>query len=467
MCIWIYWYEIVKELRPAFRRQQTFMWFLVVLIGISIRSDLFGVTSIIRSVGLESCYYKRLLAFFHSTAVDLKYLTVLWTKIILKYFPNPIEFNGRPILVGDGIKVAKSGKKMPGVKSLHQESESNSKPEYIMGHSFQAIGILYGSAKNVFSIPLVSRIHEGIKFTPKDKKTLLDKMIVLLSELQISTPYYFVADAYYASKNMILPLLEAGNHLITRVRSNGVAYYPPTEEMQPKGKGRKKTYGEKTSLKNLLTKDELFINETSPVYGEEKVIIKYLSINLLWRPVGRLVRFVIVKHPNRGNIFLLSTDLELSPIDIIKIYGYRFKIEVSFKQILHTIGGYSYRFWMQKMAPTKRYSGDTFLHKKTEKYRDLVKKKINAYHLYVQVSIISQGLMMYLAVKCPLLVWSKFGSWMRTMKTDSYPSEFVVATALKNTFFEFLFSSNICSNLKKFIVEKLDYDRVNLFEKVS
>ncbi len=467
MSIWNYWYELVKELKPAFKRQQTFMWFLVALIGISIRSDLFGITSIVRAIGLDSFYYKRLLAFFHSKGVDLKHLTVLWCKIVLKFFPNPIEFNGRPVLVGDGIKVAKSGKKMPAVKSLHQESESNSKPEYIMGHSFQAIGLLYGSIKNVFSVPLVSRIHEGIKLTPKDKRSLLDKMIVLLSELEIAKPYYFVADAYYASKNIILPMLKAGNHLITRVRSNGVAYFQPTDEMQPQGRGRKKTYGEKTSLKNLLTKSELFVNESSPVYGEEKVIIKYLCINLLWRPVGRLVRFVIVKHPNRGNIFLMSTDLELSPIDIIKIYGYRFKIEVSFKQILHTIGGYSYRFWMQQMTPTKRYSGDTFLHKETEKYRDLVKRKIHAYHLYVQVAIISQGAMIYLSIKCPLLVWSKFGSWMRTMKTDSYPSEFVVATALKNTFFEFLFSSNIYPNLKKFIVEKLNYERANLFDRAS
>ena len=31
---------------------------------------------------------------------------------------------------------------MPGVKSLHQDSESNSKAEWIRGHSIQAIAIL-------------------------------------------------------------------------------------------------------------------------------------------------------------------------------------------------------------------------------------------------------------------------------------------------------------------------------------
>ena len=44
---------------------------------------------------------------------------------------QPLRINGRCIVVGDGIKVPKRGRKMPGVKLLHQQSESNTKPEYI------------------------------------------------------------------------------------------------------------------------------------------------------------------------------------------------------------------------------------------------------------------------------------------------------------------------------------------------
>jgi hypothetical protein len=80
------------------------------------------------------------------------------------------------VLIGDGIKVAKSGRKMPAVKKLHQQSDSNTKPEYIFGHSCQAVAILMKAASSVFAVPLSCRIHEGVVFSNRDKRTLLDSV---------------------------------------------------------------------------------------------------------------------------------------------------------------------------------------------------------------------------------------------------------------------------------------------------
>jgi hypothetical protein len=94
----------------------------------------------------------------------------------------------RLVLVGDGIKIPKRGRKIPAVKLLHQQSESNTKPEYIMGHSLQAVGLLLHATQSVFCVPLAPRIHEGLVWSNRDRRTLLDKMLGLLDILAITVP---------------------------------------------------------------------------------------------------------------------------------------------------------------------------------------------------------------------------------------------------------------------------------------
>jgi len=281
-----------------------------------------GVTSLVRALGLKNGCYERMLALFHSSALDVNVLSRLWVALILKLLSScMVKINGRIVLVGDGIKVAKSGKKMPAVKRLHQESESNAKPSFIMGHSCQAVAVLAGALSTVFAVPLAARIHEGVLFNNNDKRTLLDKMVLLINSLGITAPCYFVADAYYASRKIITPLLKLGIHLISRVKKNAVAYEQPTESDGKKRLGRPRVYGKKIRLRSMFDELRSMQEATSPVYGEKNVTLRFYSRDLLWRPVGILVRFVAVIHPTRGMILLMSTDLSLAPIQIIKIYS--------------------------------------------------------------------------------------------------------------------------------------------------
>ncbi|MHC4504108.1 MAG: hypothetical protein ACYTFI_12440 [Planctomycetota bacterium] len=102
----------------------------------------------------------------------------------------------------------------------------------------------------------------------------------------------------------------------------------------------------------------------SPVYDEKNVEIAYHARDLLWRPVGRLVRFVFLHHPRRGDLILMTTDTTLDPLDVIALYGYRFKIETGFRQAIHVLGTYAYHFWMASMKPRKRGSGNQDIRKK-------------------------------------------------------------------------------------------------------
>ena len=458
MIIWIHWWTLVKDLRPACSRTRSFLWLSASLAGFCIRSDLLGVSSFIRALGLRDECYDRLLDFFHSKAVDVDRLAQVWVKIVLRVFKEKLMINGRLVILIDGIKVMKSGKKMPAVKSLHQESDNNNKAEYIMGHSCQAASLVVGAEKSSLAVPLCTRIHEGLVFSNRCRKKVTDKMVALIEMISFDRPFYCVGDAYYACHTIILGILKIGGHVVSRVKSNAVAY-TVAPKPRKKRKGRPKFYGRKIKLMSLFDDISRMISATSPVYGETDVTLLYRSLDLIWKPLGFVVRFVAVSHPTRGKCLLMCTDLTLPPIDIIKLYGIRFKIEVSFKSMLRIVGAYAYHFWMRAMTPIKRRSGNQYLHHKSEKYRNLVRRKLDAFHRHIQIGIIALGLLQYLSATFPSLVWKSFGSWIRTIRPGIPPSEMVVAQALRSTLPDFLRGNLNTSPLTKFILERVDIGR--------
>jgi hypothetical protein len=54
MSLWMHWWNAIWRLRPAFSRLQTFLWFATAVAGFTVRTELLGVTSIVRALKLDT-----------------------------------------------------------------------------------------------------------------------------------------------------------------------------------------------------------------------------------------------------------------------------------------------------------------------------------------------------------------------------------------------------------------------------
>jgi hypothetical protein len=457
MPLWLTWWSVLRSLRAGCSRQLSFLWLAVASAGFCCRPDLLGVSSIVRALGLAAHCYDRLLDSFHSTGIDPDALARLWAREALARLPV-LRIDGRPVLIADGIKIPKTGRLMPAVKLLHQESGSNTKPSYIMGHSIQVISVLASAARSFFAVPLIGRIQEGVKFTNRDHRTLPGKLVALLDTLALEAPCVLVADAAFANQSLSRPLLGRGHHLVSRLPRSAVAYTPvPALEGAARRRGRPRRYGEKIKLWALFEDDSLaWQGAESPVYEDSGIRIRVLCLDLLWRTLGRRARFVLVDHPTRGRMILVTTDTALAPLDVIRLYGLRFKIELAFKQAVRSVGVFAYHFWMSGMRKLARGAGTQHLHRAGERYRDAVRRKIAAYHRHIQIGLISQGILQTIAITQTRAVWASFGSWLRTIRPGVPPSELVVSIAMRNALPEFLVTSSEGDEFKKFLHDHMD-----------
>jgi hypothetical protein len=429
--LWKEWFQAFDALRGAFSRQITFWWALTFTIGLTVRQDHLGVTSVVRCLRLQPKCYSSLLRVLGSNAIKLDKLVTLWVSWI-KARSQPVRCGKYLVVLADGVKIGKEGKRMPSVKSLHQQSVSNSKSSFIMGHHFEVLSLLVkdgmGRAR---AIPLVGEIHEGLRLSPRWKKTLTESFVELAGRIQtaLGQEVAIVADAFYCCKTVLEGLECNGSQIVSRVKHNVVGYAPITS-LPRRGPGRPRKKGDKVKLQDLWEK-------RTPDFTEWE-FGRWFQIILYWPPAKRVVKFVFVEHKTKGRCILMTTHLSLSPETVIKLYQSRWQIEIGFKQAIHTLGVFGYHMWTKSMSKIKRGSGRQFLHRTTTEKREAILTKLRSYHNFVQLGLIAQGLLVHLSCTREKEVWESFQGWVRSMNQGKAPGEFVVQNALRETLWNFL-----------------------------
>lgn len=249
-----------------------------------------------------------------------------------------------------------------------------------------------------------------------------------------SAAVFRLADSLWSIQHKC-PLLT----LIVRAKKNCVAYFKAETPQGKRGPGRPAIYGEKVKLLELFDQSHLFLKLRCSVYGRIEDI-SITSLDLLWKPTGSLIRFVLAVT-SRGPIVLMCSDLTQNPIAAIELYCARVRIETMFDMLKNLMGVFRYRFWTKRLARHSRKPvKNRNLKKPARKDIETIKRCHRAYERFVMTGAIALGLLQLISLKFEQSVWSCYTGFLRT-KSRKLPSERTVKSVMEELLFRDLISS--------------------------
>ena len=265
-------------------------------------------------------------------------------RLVVARLGEQLKVHGAYLVGKDTTLVAKTSTRMVGVQKWKDHSDNADRGAYLVGHHWNLVGLISPWGERWLCWPLVMRLVPGLQgarqwlvgetvapmsFWDAALAAILD-VTRCLGEAAVRV----VADAYYSKAPFLNGLLARGIDVISRLRKDAVGWDDPAP--RPPGKrGRPLRYGRKWTLATLMTA-ETPRRDRLTLYGNLTEVV-FVVRDVWLRDVVQKVRVVVlegVKEP----VILVSTDLSLSALQIIELYGARFSIELTIRDLKQHFG---------------------------------------------------------------------------------------------------------------------------------
>lgn len=168
------------------------------------------------------------------------------------------------------------------------------------------------------------------------------------------------------------------------------------------------------------------------------------------------LRFVPVEFDGRIAI-LVTTDLSMDPLKVIRMYSYRFKIESAFKVMKQSVGLGCYHFWSKCMIKLNRYKNMDELPGKviSENDRNKILKTVEAIEKYTMLCCVATGILQISALVCNSILDDNYIDYRRSVSNPIISEEFMARYIRKNIFRFMYFNPDSC--ISHFILEKSNH----------
>lgn len=213
-------------------------------------------------------------------------------------------------------------------------------------------------SKRPWSLPFLTLLQCSKKYNEKHNhrhRTSIDYATIaikLISRWIKGRPVIFLGDGGFACIKLARACVEAGNHLISRLRLDARLYSTP-KEAEPGKRGRKAQKGTRITTFKEMLKQENSEMQTLEIewYGGVKKTIQYRTGIALMHKTNEGVlpiRWVLVKDTEGQNVPLFSTNIDHDPKFIIETFVKRFGIEIMFEESRAHLGMETQRQWSDK-----------------------------------------------------------------------------------------------------------------------
>jgi hypothetical protein len=323
---------------PSFAYFQSYVWALMVVEGRKCLTRL-ARCAFFHQRDLSS--WERFLA---GHRWSLTAVTERLGTLVVEKLGAQLQVHGAYLVGTDTTLVAKTAKRMVGVQKWKDHSDNADRGAYLVGHHWNLAGLISPWGVRWLCWPLVMRLVPGLKGARQwivgdaiEPMHFWDAAMAVILEVTRclgEASVRVVADAYYAKAPFLNGLRAHTIHVISRLRKEAVGWDDPAPQC-PGKRGRKPRYGRKWTLASLLT-TETPTRDSLTLYGKLTEVV-FVVRDVWLRDVAQKVRVVVLEGAKEP-ILLVSTDLTLSALQIIELYGARFSIELTIRDLKQHFG---------------------------------------------------------------------------------------------------------------------------------
>ncbi len=350
---------LISAFAPVFSKR-VWQHVQVLLVGAILAPGKRTVTAVLRMMGLSD---DRHFQTYHRVLNRAVWSGLEVSRILLRMLVGTFGTEGYILLGLDETIERRWGAKIK-ARGIYRDPVRSSRSHFVKTSGLRWLSLMLlvpvRWAKKVWALPFLTALAPSERYyrdRGREHKKLTDwarQMLLLVRRWLPKRKLMVVADSTYAVIELLWRLAQLANpvYMVTRLRLDA-ALYEPAPPRQPGKRGRPRLKGERLpTLKQVLhdPKTEWTEATIQDWYGQGQREIELTSDTAVWYHSGKPplpIRWVLIRDPKAKfkSQALLCTDLRATPLQIVKWFVLRWRVEVTFQEARAHLGVETQRQW--------------------------------------------------------------------------------------------------------------------------